>query len=159
MSARILTIIQKEIQEVAHLRNEIGEKSNVMIWIDEAHRYMSGDLNGKMGELCSIIIDAVKVNRKYGIGMVAISQTIRSLHKDIVGNLRFYCFGYGLNDSDEMRSLRRFVTDEDALKRYRHMQDPQTSGKYTFMIMGPISPFVGVSPIFLDVYNNFNDFK
>ncbi len=158
MSARILTMLQKEVQIVAHQRNEEGEKSNVMIYIDEAHRYMSGELNGRMGELCSILIDALKTSRKYGVGFLAISQTIRSLHRDIIGNLRFYCFGYGLNDSDEISTLKRFVSDEEAIKRYRHLQDPQSSGKYTFMITGPISPFIGISPVFLDVYNNFTAF-
>ena len=42
------------------------------------------------------LIDAVRTTRKYGLGWMFISQTLSSLHQEILQQLRISFFGFGL---------------------------------------------------------------
>ena len=110
------------------------------------------------------LIDAVRTTRKYGLGWLFISQTLSSLHTEILQQLRIQFFGFGLSMGQEFQSLRQIVGGNDsALRLYSLFRDPQPAfdiagRQYSFMTTGPISPlsFAG-TPLFLSAFN-FNEF-
>ena len=140
---------------------------NTLVVIDEGHRLAPrGRLeNEKKEKIRSTLIDAVRTTRKYGLGWLFISQTLSSLDKDIVEQLRINFFGFGLSMGSEFQALKELVSgDPNALKLYQSFRDPHSafdiaSRQYAFMTIGPVSPlsFAG-TPLFLTVYNTPEEF-
>jgi len=146
-----------------------GEKSlNALVIIDEAHRLAPGDLSRDDDAARSVrhvLVDAARTTRKYGLGWLFISQTLSSLHTEILQQLRIFFFGFGLGLGQEFQSLRQLVgTSGTALDLYQLFRDPHSafdpsSRQYSFMTIGPVSPlsFSG-SPLFLNAFNSVDDF-
>ncbi|MDD8020091.1 MAG: DUF87 domain-containing protein [Acidobacteriota bacterium] len=145
-----------------------GDKSlNTLVIIDEAHRLAPrGKLeNEKKEKIRSTLIDAVRTTRKYGLGWLFISQTLSSLDKEIIEQLRINFFGFGLSMGTELQALKELVGGiPNALKLYQSFRDPHSafdiaSRQYAFMTIGPVSPlsFAG-TPLFLTVYNTPQQF-
>jgi len=94
-----------------------------------------------------------------------ISQTLSSLHKEIVEQLRIMFFGFGLALGTEFQALRELVGgDPNSLKLYQSFRDPHSSfsienREYAFMTIGPISPlsFSG-TPLFFTAFIKPDDF-
>jgi hypothetical protein len=95
----------------------------------------------------------------------AISQTLASLHQEILQQLRISFFGFGLGLGTEFMALRDLVGGKSrALDLYRLFRDPHSSfdiatRSYSFMTIGPVSPlsFAG-TPLFLNAYNTVEEF-
>ena len=110
-------------------------------------------------------MDAVRTTRKYGLGWMFISQTLSSLHREIIGQLRIFFFGFGLALGTEFMSLKEIIGgDPHALKLYQSFRDPHSafdiaSRQYSFMTIGPVSPlsFAG-TPLFLTAFNTPEEF-
>lgn len=140
---------------------------NTLIVIDEAHRLAPrGKIdNEKKEKIRSRLIDAVRTTRKYGLGWLFISQTLSSLDKDIIDQLRINFFGFGLSMGSEFQALRELAGGEQkALKLYQSFRDPHSaftekSRQYSFMTVGPISPlsFSG-TPLFFTAFNTSQEF-
>lgn len=113
----------------------------------------------------TFLIDAVRTTRKYGVGWMFISQTLSSLQREIIEQLRIFFFGFGLSMGTEFRALSELVGGRgNALDLYQLFRDPHSaidsdSREYSFMTIGPVSPlsFAG-TPLFLNVFNNVTDF-
>jgi len=146
--------------------NETG--LNTLVLMDEAHRLAPRHLpeNGNAAAgVRSVLIDAVRTTRKYGLGWLFISQTLSSLHTEILQQLRIQFFGFGLSMGQEFQSLRQHVGgDDSALRLYGLFRDPHSSfdissRQYSFMTTGPISPlsFAG-TPLFLNAFNRVEEF-
>ncbi len=164
----IKALILKEISITLKVAGEEAfkhdTKLNCLICLDEAHRFVkssfgSGD-NSEMSNLTRAFVDGVRTTRKYGLGYMFITQTIASLHKEIIQQLRLYAFGYGLTSGSEYRQIEELVSDRQALSLYKSFVDPQSSRQYPFMFLGPISPlsFIG-SPLFIQMFTEFSKFK
>lgn len=140
---------------------------NTLVVLDEAHRLAPRDKleDEKQESVRRSLLDAVRTTRKYGLGWMFISQTLSSLHKEIIGQLRIFFFGYGLALGTEFAALKEIVGgDSDALKLYQSFRDPHSafdiaSRKYAFMTIGPVSPlsFAG-TPLFFTAFNNPKEF-
>lgn len=141
---------------------------NTLVLIDEAHRLAPRQLpeNGSTsGGVRNVLIDAVRTTRKYGLGWLFISQTLSSLHTEILQQLRIQFFGFGLSMGQEFQALRQLVGgDDSALRLYGLFRDPHSSfdiasRQYSFMTTGPISPlsFAG-TPLFLNAFNHIDQF-
>ena len=140
---------------------------NTLVILDEAHRLAPREKieNEKQESVRLSLLDAVRTTRKYGLGWMFISQTLSSLHKEIIGQLRIFFFGFGLALGTEFMSLKEIVGgDPNALKLYQSFRDPHSafdiaSRQYAFMTIGPASPlsFAG-TPLFLTVYNTPEEF-
>ena len=112
-----------------------------------------------------MLIDAIRTTRKYGLGWLFISQTLASLHTEILNQLRISFFGFGLSLGQEFQSLQQLVgSSGTALDLYRLFRDPHSafdtkSRQYSFMTIGPVSPlsFSG-SPLFLNAFNTVGTF-
>ena len=55
------------------------------------------------------LIDAVRTTRKYGLGWMFISQTLSSLHREIINQTRIYIFGFGLGWGIERQALNEII--------------------------------------------------
>jgi hypothetical protein len=145
-----------------------GNSLNALVVMDEAHRLVPRELpndNDAARGVRSVLIDAARTTRKYGLGWLFISQTLYSLHPEILQQLRIFFFGFGLALGQEFDSLRQLVGPSGtALDLYRLFRDPHssfdtTSRQYSFMTIGPVSPlsFAG-SPLFLNAFNTLEAF-
>ena len=141
---------------------------NTLVVIDEAHRLAPDRLPGEDSSgrnVRSVLIDAARTTRKYGLGWLFISQTLSSLHREILQQLRIFFFGFGLGLGQEFQSLRQLVgSSGPALDLYQTFRDPHSafdakSRQYSFMTIGPVSPlsFSG-SPLFLNAFNTVEEF-
>ena len=141
---------------------------NALVVIDEAHRLAPRELpreDDAARDVRAVLIDAARTTRKYGLGWLFISQTLSSLHPEILQQLRIFFFGFGLGLGQEFQSLRQLVgSSGTALDLYQLFRDPHSafdakSRQYSFMTIGPVSPlsFSG-SPLFLNVFNTVDAF-
>lgn len=145
-----------------------GETLNLLVCIDEAHRFAPSEspMDEDYRRLKGALLDAVKTTRKYGLGWMFISQTLASLDKEILDQLRLYFFGYGLSWGTELRTLKGIVggRDESAVELYQNFKDPQTSAilgkkEYPFMAFGPVSVLsISGSPVFFTALDYFDGF-
>ena len=155
----IKTIIDKIKEKGAELYYG-GRQANCLVVLDEAHRFISTDsYDQRLKELTDSIIDGVRTTRKYGIGYMFITQTLESLHKEIMRQIRIFAFGYGLTSGVEFIQVKNIINDEAGAKFYRGFIDPASNNKYPFMFYGPISPlaFTG-APLFLEMDGIMRDF-
>lgn len=149
--------------------NTQGEKAykenrrvNTLVIIDEAHRLAPRESpdNEEQGRVRATLIDAARTTRKYGLGWMFISQTMSSLHREIIGQIRIFFFGFGLALGTEAQALRDVIGgDSEAFKLYQTFRDPLSafdieSREYSFMTYGPVSPlsFAG-TPLFFTAFN------
>lgn len=144
-----------------------NQSLNALVVIDEAHRLAPKDLpsdNDAARAVRSVLIDAARTTRKYGLGWLFISQSLSSLHTEILQQLRIFFFGFGLGLGQEFQSMRQLVGSGTALDLYQSFRDPHSSfdmksRQYSFMTIGPVSPlsFSG-SPLFLNAFNTVEAF-
>lgn len=156
------------LSQIAEHFYKEGQSLNTLVVIDEAHRLAPRDLptdNDSARSVRGVLIDAARTTRKYGLGWLFISQTLSSLHSEILQQLRIFFFGFGLGLGQEFQSLRQLVgSSGTALDLYQLFRDPHSafdiaSRQYSFMTIGPVSPlsFSG-SPLFLNAYNTVGAF-
>ena len=145
-----------------------NQSLNALVVIDEAPRLAPREIpqgDDASRGVRSILIDAARTTRKYGLGWLFISQTLSSLHSEILQQLRIFFFGFGLGLGQEFQSLRQLVgSSGTALDLYQLFRDPHSafdtmSRQYSFMTIGPVSPlsFSG-SPLFLNAFNTVEAF-
>jgi hypothetical protein len=145
-----------------------NQSLNTLVVIDEAHRLAPRELpsdDDAARGVRNILVDAARTTRKYGLGWMFISQTLSSLHREIIGQLRIFFFGFGLAMGTEFMSLKEIAGgDPNALKLYQSFRDPHSafdpsSRQYSFMTVGPVSPlsFAG-TPLFFTAFNTPDEF-
>ena len=138
---------------------------NTLVILDEAHRLAPRERqeNPAFEEVKNALKDAVRTTRKYGLGWMFVSQTLSSLDREIINQLRICIFGFGLAYGVELQGLREIIGGNDeAISLYQLFKDPQSTPKqkeYSFMTIGPISPlsFSGV-PLFFQAAHYPSDF-
>ena len=163
-------VIKRLLEGVKRIAENVykdNKSLNALIVIDEAHRLAPRHKleDNVTREVRSVLIDATRTTRKYGLGWLFISQTLSSLHTEILQQLRIFFFGFGLGLGQEFQSLRELVgSSGTALDLYQSFRDPHSAfdvmgREYSFMTIGPVSPlsFSG-SPLFLNVFNEVESF-
>jgi len=141
---------------------------NTLVIMDEAHRLAPRHVPQEEEETRAVrdtLIDAVRTTRKYGLGWMFISQTLSSLHTEILQQLRISFFGFGLSMGNEFAALGELVGGKNrALDLYRLFRDPHSSfdiasRQYSYMTIGPVSPlsFAG-TPLFFNAFNAVDQF-
>lgn len=145
-----------------------GQNLNTLVIIDEAHRLAPRDLprdDEAARGVRSVLVDAARTTRKYGLGWLFISQTLSSLDIEIIQQMRIFFFGFGLGLGQEYQALRQLVgSSGNALNLYQLFRDPHSafdmsSRQYSFMTIGPVSPlsFAG-TPLFFNAFNTVEAF-
>ena len=156
----ILNDIVNTLKDVGNEKFKDKEQLNTLVVIDEAHRFVPREKQEEpeLEELRMNFVDAVRTTRKYGLGWMFISQTIASLHPELINQMRVYFFGYGLSWGAELRALREIIGgggNDNHLELYRSFRDPQSSAilgkkEHPFMVFGPVSPLsVSGAPLFM----------
>ena len=138
---------------------------NTLVILDEAHRLAPRERteNEDLERVKAILIDGIRTTRKYGLGWMFISQTLSSLDKRIIEQIRIYVFGFGLAWGVERQALLEIIGGQkEALSLYQMFRDPQSSlgeREYPFMTIGPISPlsFSG-TPLFFTALRYSDEF-
>ena len=164
---RLIAIQQilSKINDQAEEKFREGGNLNSLVVIDEAHRLAPREKSDddEIELIKSIFIDAIRTTRKYGLGWMFISQTLSSLHREILNQIRIFIFGFGLGWGLERQALWEIIGGAtEAIKLYQNFRDPQSGlGKreYPFMTIGPISPlsFSG-TPLFFTALNYPDEF-
>ncbi len=139
--------ILENLVDIAKMKYNQGGDLNTLVVLDEAHRFAPRRIevdDEEIEELRHTLRDAVRTTRKYKLGWMFISQTLASLDKEIINQLRMYFFGHGLAWGTELEALRQLIGgNSSAQKLYQQFKDPESSigeKKYSFMGIGPSSP-------------------
>ena len=162
IQALVIKRILSGLRIAAESAFKTGKSLNTLVLIDEAHRLAPRERpeNEEAQAIRDMLVDAVRTTRKYGIGWMFISQTLSSLHRGILDQIRIFFFGFGLSMGQEWRTLSELVGGVDnALALYKSFRDPHStfdisSREYAFMTVGPVSPlsFAG-TPLFFTAFN------
>jgi hypothetical protein len=92
-----------------------------------------------------------------------LSQTLSSLHREILNQIRIFIFGFGLGWGLECQALWEIIgSATEAIKPYQNFRDPRSglgNEEYPFMTIWPISPisFLGI-PLFFTTLNYSEEF-
>ncbi|MDT8898538.1 DUF87 domain-containing protein [Thermanaerothrix sp. 4228-RoL] len=167
IQALVIRRLLEGIRTAAEIAYKKGRTLNTLVLIDEAHRLAPREEpeNDEKKAIRGILIDAARTTRKYGVGWLFISQTLSSLHREILDQLRIFFFGFGLSMGAEFKALSELVGGRSkALDLYQLFRDPHssfdsTSREYSFMTTGPVSPlsFAG-TPLFFNAFNTVEEF-
>jgi hypothetical protein len=142
----VIEVFLAELIEQAEEVYKNGNLLNTLVILDEAHRLAPKEKSEdeSLEKIKTTLIDAIRTTRKYGLGWMFISQTLSSLDKEIINQIRIFIFGFGLAWGIEQQSLREIIGgNKEAIKLYQMFKDPQSSlgeREYSFMTVGPISP-------------------
>ena len=167
IQALVIKRLLEGIQVSAERSYQQNRSLNTLVLIDEAHRLAPREdpENDEMRAVRKLLVDAARTTRKYGLGWMFISQTLSSLHREILEQLRIFFFGFGLGMGMEFRALGELVGGRSkALDLYQLFRDPHSSfdiasREYSFMTIGPVSPlsFAG-TPLFFNAFNTVEEF-
>jgi hypothetical protein len=161
----VIEVFLAQLIEQAEDVYKAGNLLNTLVILDEAHRLAPKEKTDdeSLEQIKTTLIDAIRTTRKYGLGWMFISQTLSSLDKEIINQIRIFIFGFGLAWGIEQQSLREIIGgNKEAIRLYQMFKDPQSSlgeREYSFMTVGPISPlsFSG-TPLFFTSLKYPNDF-
>jgi hypothetical protein len=167
IQARFIKRILEGVRYEAEKAYKAGKSLNTLVLLDEAHRLAPREKpdNEQYQNIRSLLLDAVRTTRKYGLGWMFISQTLSSLHREIINQLRIMFFGFGLSMGVELQALKEIVGgNPEILGLYQSFKDPHSSfdirnREYPFMTVGPVSPlsFSG-TPLFFTAFNRPEEF-
>ncbi len=167
IQALVIKRLLEGIRTAAEYAYKQNRSLNTLVLMDEAHRLAPREdpENEEKRAVRAILIDAARTTRKYGVGWMFISQTLSSLHREILEQLRIFFFGFGLGMGAEFKALSELVGGRSkALDLYQLFRDPHSSfdiasREYSFMTIGPVSPlsFAG-TPLFFNAFNTVKEF-
>ncbi|NJP07640.1 MAG: ATP-binding protein, partial [Chloroflexaceae bacterium] len=135
----LLNEILTRLRHVIHRSFQSGAGSNALVVLDEAHLFA-----GEHASECAdgvrtrtLLAQSVRMTGKYGVGWMFVTQTLHDFDKTILRQLQVKVFGQGF----KIGADREFVEMElgrEGFARYCSLPDPKRTGRYTFMITGPI---------------------
>lgn len=167
IQALVIKRLLEGIRTAAEYAYKQNRSLNTLVLMDEAHRLAPREdpESEEKRAVRGILIDAARTTRKYGVGWMFISQTLSSLHREILEQLRIFFFGFGLGMGAEFKALSELVGGRSkALDLYQLFRDPHSSfdiasREYSFMTIGPVSPlsFAG-TPLFFNAFNTVEEF-
>ena len=107
IQALVIKRLLEGIRTAAEYAYKQNRSLNTLVLMDEAHRLAPREDPGSEEQraIRSILIDATRTTRKYGVGWMFISQTLSSLHREILEQLRIFFFGFGLGMGAEFKAL------------------------------------------------------
>ncbi len=135
----LLNEILTRLRHVIHRSFNKGQSSNALVVLDEAHLF-AGEHASESNDGArtrSLLAQSVRMTGKYGVGWLFITQTLHDFDKTILRQLQVRIFGQGF----KLGADREYVEAElgkEGFARYCSLPDPKRTGRYTFMITGPI---------------------
>jgi hypothetical protein len=135
----LLNEILTRLRHVIHRSFQSGKTSNALVVLDEAHlfagEHASDSADGSRTR--TMLAQSVRMTGKYGVGWFFITQTLHDFDKTILRQLQVKIFGQGF----KVGADREYVEAElgrEGFARYCSLPDPKRTGRYTFVISGPI---------------------
>lgn len=161
----VMEILQEIKSSAEDAFAEGGGNLNTQIVFDEAWRYArnvtSAETDTPIGQLSSMLEGFALDTRKYGIGWTYILQVPSDLNRGIWRQLSYVYSGYGIIGGDK-KMLGELMDEKDReaqMGLYDQFAPPSSTGKYPFMLNGPISPLIFTNtPVFVDAYNSIDEF-
>ena len=162
VKAAILRNLFRELKRASEDRFRNGKNLNTLVVLDEAWRYAPNPIGvdeGEIAELSKELAGYARDTRKFGIGWLYISQSTRSVNLNIWDQMSVRIFGFGLSGQD-LDKMGEIVDDRSSLRLYRGFGNPRSTGRYPFLLTGPVSPLAAnATPVVLQVYTDFQDFR
>jgi Helicase HerA, central domain len=135
----LLNEILTRLRHVIHKSFQGGTTSNALVLLDEAHLF-AGEHASESSDGArtrTLLAQSIRMTGKYGVGWFFITQTLHDFDKTILRQLQVKIFGQGF----KLGADREFVEAElgkEGFARYCSLPDPKRTGRYTFMVTGPI---------------------
>lgn len=135
----LLNEILTRLRQVIHRSFQNGQTSNALVLLDEAHLF-AGEHAAESGDgsrTRSLLAQSIRMTGKYGVGWMFVTQTLHDFDKTILRQLQVKIFGQGF----KLGADREYVETElgkEGFARYCSLPDPKRTGRYTFMVTGPI---------------------
>jgi hypothetical protein len=155
----LLNEILTRLRQVIHRSFQHGKSSNALVVLDEAHLFAGESSNGNMdgSRTRTMLAQSVRMTGKYGVGWFFVTQTLHDFDKTILRQLQVKIFGQGF----KIGADREFVETElgkEGFTRYCSLPDPKRTGRYTFMVTGPIVALGSLgTPLVLQSFRSSND--
>ncbi len=155
----LLNEILTRLRQVIHRSFNHGQQSNALIVLDEAHLF-AGEHAAESSDGArtrALLAQSVRMTGKYGVGWMFITQTLHDFDKIVLRQLQVKCFGQGF----KLGADREYVETElgkEGFARYCSLPDPKRTGRYTFMITGPIVALGSLgTPLVLQGFRSADD--
>ena len=162
VKAAILRNLFSTLKRASEAKFRDGVNLNTMVILDEAWRYApnpSQTDDYEIAELSRELAGYARDTRKFGIGWLYISQSTFSVNQSIWEQMTIRIFGFGLSGRD-LEKITEIIDDRNSLRLYRGFGNPRATGKFPFLLTGPVSPLAANStPISSTVYTDFQDFR
>lgn len=162
VKAAILRNLFTTLKRASEDRFRQAENLNTLVVLDEAWRYApnpQGTEDKEIAELSRELAGYARDTRKFGIGWLYISQSTRSVNLNIWDQMSVRIFGFGLAGGD-LDKMGEIIDDRSSLRLYRGFGNPRSTGRYPFMLTGPVSPLsANTTPVVLQVYTDFQQFR
>ncbi len=135
----LLNEILTRLRHVIHRSFQRGEGSNALVLLDEAHLFAGehAAATADGARTRTMLAQSVRMTGKYGVGWFFITQTLHDFDKTILRQLQVKIFGQGF----KLGADREYVETElgkEGFARYCSLPDPKRTGRYSFMVTGPI---------------------
>lgn len=155
----LLNEILTRMRQVIHRSFNGGQQSNALVVLDEAHLF-AGEHAGESSDGArtrALLAQSVRMTGKYGVGWLFITQTLHDFDKTILRQLQVKAFGQGF----KLGADREYVETElgkEGFARYCSLPDPKRTGRYTFMVTGPIVALGSLgTPLVLQGFRSSDD--
>jgi hypothetical protein len=135
----LLNEILTRLRQVIHRSFQNGQTSNALVLLDEAHLF-AGEHAAETSDgtrTRSLLAQSIRMTGKYGVGWMFVTQTLHDFDKTILRQLQVKIFGQGF----KLGADREYVETElgkEGFARYCSLPDPKRTGRYSFMLTGPI---------------------
>jgi hypothetical protein len=135
----LLNEILTRLRQVIHRSFQHGQTSNALVLLDEAHLFAGehASEHADGARTRALLAQSVRMTGKYGVGWMFVTQTLHDFDKTILRQLQVKIFGQGF----KLGADREYVETElgkEGFARYCSLPDPKRTGRYTFMVTGPI---------------------
>ncbi len=135
----LLNEILSRLRQVIHRSFQGGKTSNALVVLDEAHLF-GGDQAAATADGArtrALLGQSVRMTGKYGVGWFFITQSLADFDKTILRQLQVKIFGQGFKIGAD-REYVEIELGKEGFARYCSLPDPKRTGRYTFMVTGPI---------------------
>ncbi len=155
----LLNEILTRLRQVIHRSFNRDQASNALVVLDEAHLF-AGEHAAESSDgmrTRTLLAQSVRMTGKYGVGWMFITQTLHDFDKTVLRQLQVKCFGQGF----KLGADREYVETElgkEGFARYCSLPDPKRTGRYSFMLTGPIVALGSLgTPLVLQGFRSSDD--
>ncbi len=155
----LLNEILTRLRHVIHRSFQHGQTSNALVLLDEAHLFAGEQSTATTDgtRTRAMLAQSVRMTGKYGVGWFFVTQTLHDFDKTILRQLQVKLFGQGF----KLGADREYVESElgrEGFARYCSLPDPKRTGRYTFMVTGPIVALGSLgTPLVLQGFRGVDD--